>query len=63
MESFLHNPSRRHFLRSMVAGSVMMPALVADMMGEEQANQNATRKAHYSPQARRDINITMRGGV
>ena len=46
MESFLHNPSRRHFLRSMVAGSVMMPALVADMMGEEQANQYAVSYTH-----------------
>ena len=47
----------------MVAGSVMMPALVADMMGEEQANQYAPRKTHFSPKARRVIFINLSGGV
>ena len=63
MEPFRHNPSRRHFLRSMVAGSVMMPALVSDMMGAEQANQYAPRKTHFSPKARRVIFINLSGGV
>ena len=45
----------------MVAGSVMMPALVADMMGEEQANQYAPRKTHFSPKARRVIFINLSG--
>ena len=47
----------------MVAGSVMMPALVADMMGAEQANQYAPRKTHFSPKARRVIFINLSGGV
>ncbi|MBV59607.1 MAG: hypothetical protein CMO58_08455 [Verrucomicrobiales bacterium] len=63
MEPFRHNPSRRHFLRSMVAGSVMMPALVSDMMGTEQANQYAPRKTHFSSKARRVIFINLSGGV
>ena len=46
----------------MVAGSVMMPALVSDMMGE-QANQYAPRKTHFSPKARRVIFINLSGGV
>ena len=63
MEPLRHNPSRRYFLRSMVAGSVMMPALVSDMMGAEQANQYAPRKTHFSPKARRVIFINLSGGV
>ena len=47
----------------MVAGSAMMPALVADMMGAEQANQYAPRKTHFSPKARRVIFINLSGGV
>lgn len=47
----------------MVAGSVMMPALVSDMMGAEQANQYAPRKTHFSPKARRVIFINLSGGV
>ena len=63
MEPLRHNPSRRYFLRSMVAGSVMMPALVSDMMEAEQANQYAPRKTHFSPKARRVIFINLSGGV
>jgi len=63
MEPFRHNPSRRHFLRSMVSGSVIMPALVADMMGAEQANQYAPRKTHFSPKAKHVIFINLSGGV
>jgi len=47
----------------MVAGSVMMPALVSDMMGTEQANQYAPRKTHFSSKARRVIFINLSGGV
>ena len=47
----------------MVAGSMMMPALVSDMMGAEQANQYAPRKTHFSPKARRVIFINLSGGV
>ena len=47
----------------MVAGSVMMPALVSDMMGAEQSNQYAPRKTHFSPKARRVIFINLSGGV
>ena len=47
----------------MVSGSVIMPALVADMMGAEQANQYAPRKTHFSPKAKHVIFINLSGGV
>jgi hypothetical protein len=47
----------------MVAGSMMMPALVSDMMGTEQANQYAPQKTHFYPRAKRVIFINLSGGV
>ena len=41
----------------MVAGSVMMPALVSDAVGAEQANQYAPQKI-FTPKARRVISST-----
>ena len=47
----------------MVAGSMMMPALVAEMMGTEQANQYAPQKTHFYPRAKLVIFINLSGGV
>ena len=47
----------------MVTGSVIMPALVADMMGADQANQYAPLKTHFSPKAKHVIFINLSGGV
>ena len=63
MEPFRYNPDRRHFLRSMVAGSAMMPALVADMLAVDSGNQYTPRRTHFSPQAKRVIFINLSGGV
>ena len=47
----------------MVAGSMMMPALVSDMMGTEQVNQYAPQKTHFYPRDTRVIFINLSGGV
>ena len=44
MDTFRYNPNRRHFLRSMTAGSVLMPALVSEMLGAEQSDPLTPRR-------------------
>ena len=63
MNTFRYNPNRRHFLRSMTAGSVLMPALVSEMLGEEGGDPLAPRRPHFSPRAKRVIFINLSGGV
>ena len=63
MKPFRYNPQRRHFLRSMAAGSVLLPALVSEMLGTDRANPLAPRRPHFSPQAKRVIFMNLSGGV
>ena len=63
MNPFQPNPHRRQFLRSMTAGSVLLPALVSEMLGADRANPLAPRRPHFSPRAKRVIFMNLSGGV
>ena len=60
---FQHDPSRRHFLRSAVAGSALMPALLGDMFAEERTDALAPKPPHFTGKAKRVIFLFMSGGV
>ena len=53
--------SRRAALRSMVAGSALMPAIVGELLGA--ADPLAPRRSHYAPKAKRVIFLFSTGGV
>ncbi len=55
--------SRRGVLRSMVAGSAILPALLQEMLGREAAASPAEPRPHFSPRARQVIFLNMSGGV
>ena len=64
-------PTRRSLLRSFVAGSALMPAIVGQLMADETSrNQSsssedplAAKKPHHAPRAKRVIFLFMSGGV
>ena len=60
---FQHDASRRHFLRSAVAGSALMPALVREMLAEERTDALAPKPPHFPGKAKRVIFLFMSGGV
>ena len=60
---FQHDPSRRHFLRSAVAGSALMPALLRELMGEERTDALAPKPPHFPGKAKHVIFLFMSGGV
>ncbi len=47
----------------MVTGSVIMPALVDNLLGSDKENLLSTRKTHFTPKAKRVIFMNMSGGV
>jgi hypothetical protein len=53
--------SRRAFLRSAVAGSILMPAIVRELLAED--DPLAAKKPHFEPKAKRVIFLFMSGGV
>jgi hypothetical protein len=53
---------RRRFLRSAVAGSVLMPGIVEQLMADS-GDPLAAREPHFAPRARRVIFLFMTGGV
>jgi len=60
--------SRREVLRSMVGGSMLLPAILAELMAEEDsgrpsADPLAPREPHFPPKARRVIFLFSTGGV
>jgi hypothetical protein len=57
-------PNRRGFLRSAVAGSMLMPAIVQELLaGEAPADPLAARPSHHPARANRVIFLFMSGGV
>src|SRR5712691_9231235 len=64
----LRHPNRRHFLRSFVAGSMLMPGILHELLAEDAARAGTTdpllaRPPHFAPKAKRVIFLFMTGGV
>lgn len=62
------DPARRGFLRSLVGGSLLYPAMVSQLMAEESmrsggADPLAPRAPHFAGKAKRVIFLYMSGGV
>src|SRR5580765_185002 len=64
-----HPPgTRRHFLRSFVAGSLIMPGLLHELLAEDAAHGGlsdplAPKAPHFRPKAKNVIFLFMTGGV
>ncbi len=56
------NPTRRNFLRSATASSILFPGIVQQLMAEE-SGPLAAREPHYPAKAKRVIFLFMTGGV
>jgi hypothetical protein len=61
-------PSRRGFLRSLAGGSMLLPGLLSQLLGNEAtstvgADPLAPRAPHFPPKAKRVIFLYMSGGV
>lgn len=52
--------TRRHFLRSMIGGSMLLPGLVSELMADDPL---APRPGHFPGKAKRVIFLYMSGGV
>jgi hypothetical protein len=64
MNANAFHPSRRHFLRSFVAGSLIMPGILHELLGEEaDIDPLLPRAPHFPPKAKRVIFLFMTGGV
>src|ERR1700686_892391 len=62
IHAMIHN--RRPFLRSAVAGSLLMPAILHELLaGDAPADPLAPRPAHFPARAQRVIFLFMSGGV
>lgn len=62
------SPTRRGFLRSMVGGSTLFPALISRLLAEEDLRSGTVdpltpRPSHFAPKAKRVIFLYMSGGV
>src|SRR5687768_10258795 len=67
--NFVQQPSRRHVLRSLVGGSLLLPGIVSDLFAADGAAGAASpgavipRPSHFVPKAKRVIFLYMSGGV
>jgi hypothetical protein len=64
----VYDPSRRHFLRSLAGGSVLLPGLLSQLLAEGAASAAgndplAPKPSHYPAKAKRVIFLYMSGGV
>jgi len=59
--------SRRHVIKSLVGGSLVLPGIISDLLAKDSApvseNPLAPRRPHYEPKAKRVIFLYMSGGV
>jgi hypothetical protein len=55
--------NRRQSLRSLVAGSALMPAILSDLSGAPAIDELAPRQPHFPGKAKRVIFLFMTGGV
>jgi hypothetical protein len=59
---------RRHFIKSLVGGSLVLPGIIADLLAKDAAtttseNPLAPKRPHHKPKAKRVIFLYMSGGV
>ena len=68
------DPSRRHMLRSLLGGSLLLPGIVSELLAADgagggvalaggSANPMLPRPSHFAPKAKRVIFLYMSGGV
>ncbi len=55
--------NRRHILQSAVAGSLLMPGLLSELLAEDSTNPVAPKSAHFPAKAKSVIFLFMSGGV
>ncbi len=58
--------TRRHMIRSLAGGGMILPGLLSEMLGSEEStsgNPLAPRQPHFAPKAKRVIFLFMTGGV
>lgn len=55
--------SRRHAIRSLAAGSLLLPGLLSELLAEDSADPLAPKPAHFPAKAKRVIFIFSNGGV
>jgi hypothetical protein len=67
MATCVHDCNRRQFIHSAVAGSMLLPGLLSELLADEEkpddSNPLAPRKPHFQPKAKRVIFLFMTGGV
>src|SRR5262245_32422977 len=59
----MHSVSRRGFVRSAVAGSLLMPGILSELLAADSADPLAPKKPHFAPKAKAVIFLFMSGGV
>ena len=55
--------TRRHSIRSLLGGSLLLPGILAELAAAEDANPLAPKEPHFKARARRVIFLYMTGGV
>src|SRR5262245_47785534 len=65
-----HGCSRRHMLRSLVGGSILLPGILSDVLAASEPasviaapDPLAPKPSHYAPKAKRVIFLYLSGGV
>jgi hypothetical protein len=54
---------RRHAIRSLAAGGLLLPGILSELLGSELENPLAPKAPHFQPKAKRVIFLFMTGGV
>ena len=63
MTQSIYQPSRRGFLRSAVAGSILMPGILHELLAQGNSDPLAPRPSHFPAKAKSVIFLFMSGGV
>lgn len=56
-------PSRRAAIQSLVGGSLLLPGILSELLGQEPTDPLAPKRPHSTPKAKRVIFLNMSGGV
>src|SRR5258708_7481185 len=59
----MHSVSRRGFVQSAVAGSLLMPGILSELLAADASDPLAPKKPHFAPKAKAVIFLFMSGGV